>query len=252
MLDMLSRLYEADGDYRQALNLMKQAVSYFPPSDETQTIGTRLDSLFRRLFLDGEADKLPPARAVALFYDYRDLTPLGPDGDSMIRRLVERLVSVNLLERAAGLLDHQVRFRLDGVPQAVVAGRLAMIHILNNTPDKALAVIRATRQDNLPADVRQERNRIEAQALINLARADEAEVVLDSDTSRAADLLRADIFWQSKRWDDLIPVLSRLVETPDAPSTATPSGWCCGPPSRRPCAATKRRWLRCAAGSAAA
>lgn len=217
MLDMLSRLYEADGDYRQALNLMKQAVSYFPPSDETQTIGTRLDSLFRRLFLDGEADKLPPARAVALFYDYRDLTPLGPDGDSMIRRLVERLVSVNLLERAAGLLDHQVRFRLDGVPQAVVAGRLAMIHILNNTPDKALAVIRATRQDNLPADVRQERNRIEAQALINLARADEAEVVLDSDTSRAADLLRADIFWQSKRWDDLIPVLSRLVETPDAP-----------------------------------
>lgn len=215
LLDTLSQLYEADGDYRQALNLMKQAVSYFPPGDETQTIGTRLDSLFRRLYLDGEADKLPPARAVALFYDYRDLTPLGPDGDSMIRRLVERLVSVNLLDRAAGLLDHQVRFRLDGVPQAVVAGRLAMIHILNNAPDKALGVIRATRQDNLPGDVRQERNRIEARALIDLTRADEAEVVLDSDTSRAADLLRADIYWQAKRWDDLTPVLARLVDAPD-------------------------------------
>lgn len=216
LLDTLSRLYETDGDYRQALNLMKQAVGYFPPSDTTQTIGTRLDGLFRRLFLDGEADKLPPARAVALFYDYRDLTPLGPDGDSMIRRLVERLVSVNLLDRAAGLLDHQVRFRLEGVPQAMVAGRLGMIHILNNMPDKALTVIRATRQDNLPADVRTERNRIEAQALINLARADEAEVVLDSDASRPADLLRADIFWQGKRWDDLVPVLTRIVEAPGA------------------------------------
>src|SRR5581483_9850118 len=63
-------------------------------------------------FLAGRGDALPAIDALSLFYDYRELTPIGRRGDEMIRRLAERLVSVDLLDQAAELLQYQVDNRL--------------------------------------------------------------------------------------------------------------------------------------------
>jgi hypothetical protein len=175
---------------------MRQSVKYFKPSDRTRAVAERMDAVFRNLFLDGGADTLPPVQALGLYYDFRDLTPMGADGDAMIRKLVERLVSVDLLDRAASLLEHQVKYRLEGIPQAAVAARLAMIHLMNAAPDKAIGVLRATRQQTLPDDIRRERNQVEARALLDLGQADEAEVVLEGDRSPAAQMLRADVYWK--------------------------------------------------------
>ena len=81
----------------------------------------------------------------SLFYDFRELTPIGRRGDEMIRRLADRLVSVDLLDQAAELLQHQVDHRLQGAARAQVATRLAVIYLMNRKPDRALAVLRATR-----------------------------------------------------------------------------------------------------------
>ncbi len=43
------------------------------------------------LFLAGKGDALPPIAALGLFYDFRELTPIGRRGDEMIRRLADRL-----------------------------------------------------------------------------------------------------------------------------------------------------------------
>ncbi len=67
---------------------------------------------FEALFLGGKSDALPPVEALGLFYDYRELTPIGRRGDEMIRKLADRLVSVDLLDQAAELLQHQVDHRL--------------------------------------------------------------------------------------------------------------------------------------------
>ena len=56
---------------------------------------------FANLFLKGGADKMPPVEQLALFYDNVDLTPIGADGDEMIRRMADRLVAVDLLGPAA-------------------------------------------------------------------------------------------------------------------------------------------------------
>ena len=50
-------------------------------------------------------------------------------GDDMIRKLADRLVSVDLLDRAGDLLNHQVRERLEGEDKSRVGMRLAMIHL---------------------------------------------------------------------------------------------------------------------------
>lgn len=204
MLRTLAALHQRAGQWREGFEMLRQAVKYFPLTDETRLVNAQMENDFRRLFLDGDADKLEPINALAIYYDFRELTPLGPDGDAMIRKLADRLVSVELLDRAAGLLDHQVRYRLEGVAQANVANRLAMIHLLANDPEAAIGVLRLTRNTVLTPDVLAERSRIEARALIMTGNTEEALVMIEADSSPEADDLRAEAAWKDKDWAQVI------------------------------------------------
>jgi tetratricopeptide (TPR) repeat protein len=203
LLDTLATYYTQSRRYREALVSYRQAISYFTPNERTRTAVVMQDNLFRSLFLDGVADNLAPVQTLALFTDFKGLTPLGTDGDLMIRRLSERLVDVGLYNRAADLLEHQVRYRLEGTAQAVVASRLAMVQILAEKPQAALDAIRFTRNVLVDDDVLASRNRIEARALIDLEDFEAADVLLDNDGSPTAQILRADLAWTRKDWRKL-------------------------------------------------
>lgn len=220
LLDTLGGLHASLGNYRDALSIFRQGTTYFQPSEQTNAIAAKMTALFRRLFLEGGADKIPPVQAVALYKDFEELTPLGTDGDAMIRLISERLVDLGLYERASGLLEHQVQYRLEGTAQALVAARLATIDILASKPERALQTLRATRQQLVPDDVRIERNRVEARALLDLGRVEEAAAVIDGDTSPAADLLHADIDWRGRSWRPLLATTERLLASP-APLLST-------------------------------
>jgi hypothetical protein len=179
---------------------MHAAVSYFPKEDLSRTVAQDMSDAFRSLFLEGGADVLPPVEALALFYDFRELTPLGNDGDDMIRRLAERLVVVDLLPQAADLLQHQVDNRLQGAARAQVASRLAAIDLMDHRPEDALRNIRATRQSQLPDWLESERRLLEGRALMELKQYDFALEVLLNDTSPEAERIRADIYWGANNW----------------------------------------------------
>src|SRR5262245_14882614 len=114
---------------------MHAAVSYFPKEEYARAIAQDMGDAFRALFLEGGADVMRPVEALALFYDFRELTPLGSDGDDMIRRLAERLVLVDLLPQAEDLLQHQVDARLQGAARAQVASRLSAIYLMDHKPE---------------------------------------------------------------------------------------------------------------------
>ena len=165
-LQLLARLYTEDGRYRDAFRIMRVALAARPTSDLTRRIQDEAAASFDSLFLAGKGDALPAIDALALFYhDFRELTPIGRRGDEMIRRLADRLVSVDLLDQAAELLQHQVDRRLQGAARAHVATRLAVIYLMNHKADKALATLRGTRLAELPNDVRNQRLLLEGRAL---------------------------------------------------------------------------------------
>jgi hypothetical protein len=143
---------------------------------------------------------MPAVEALALFYDFRELTPIGRRGDEMIRRLADRLVSVDLLDQAAELLQHQVDHRLQGAARAQVAARLAVIYLMNRKPDKALAVLRSTRTADVANELRNQRLLIEARALSDVGRHDVAVDIVSNMTGSEAIRLRADVYWEAKRW----------------------------------------------------
>jgi hypothetical protein len=171
-----------------------------PNSEMTRRIQEEAAATFDSLFLAGKGDALPAVEALSLFYDFRELTPIGRRGDEMIRRLTDRLVSVDLLDQAAELLQHQVDHRLQGAARAQVATRLAVVYLMNRKPDRALTVLNATRTAELPNELRNQRLLIESRALSDSGRHDVALEVIANIEGREATRLRSDILWAAKRW----------------------------------------------------
>ena len=199
-MKLLAHLYTEEKHYRAAFHVMRSALLVFPNSDYTRAIQDEAAVTFDSLFLGGKADALPPIEALGLFYDYRDLTPVGRRGDEMIRRLADRLVSVDLLDQAAELLQHQVEHRLQGGARAQVATRLAVIYLMNHKPERAIATLQASRTAELSTELRDQRLLLEARALSETGRHDLAlELIANIDTHEAIRL-RSDILWSARRW----------------------------------------------------
>ncbi len=211
MLRRLGQLYLDEGDYRNGLRTLRQAATHFRTHPQAADVTQTMSEVFNRLYLDDEADALAPVTAIALYDEFRELTPAGKLGDEMIRRLADRLVGVDLLDRAASLLDSQVQFRLEGAQKARVGARLALIHMLDRKPEQALEVLKASEVTDLPDDLAAQRRQLAGRALSDLDQAEEALALIREDDSLDADLLRADIFWQRRDWANVAAVLRRLL-----------------------------------------
>jgi tetratricopeptide (TPR) repeat protein len=199
-LKVLAHLYTEEGRYRDAFYVMRSAMAARPDSQLTRQIQDEAAQTFDALFLTAKGDAMPAVDALALFYDFRELTPVGSRGDEMIRRLAERLVSVDLLDQASDLLQYQVDHRLEGAGRTEVATRLAAIYLMNRKPDRALAALRASRSPDLAQSLREQRLLLEARALSDLSRHDLALEVVADIPGPTAIRLRSDILWAGRRW----------------------------------------------------
>ena len=196
----LGRLYIAQGRYRDALEALRASQTASAEAPAAAGVQGDLGSAFRSLFLDGGADGLPPIQALALFFDFKDLTPVGADGDAMVRKLARRLVDVDLLDQAAELLKYQADNRLDGVARAEVDTDLALIQVMNRQPEAALDALNASRTTLLPGELQSRRRAIQSRALTALGRYDDALEILDADASPDARAARAEALWRKRDW----------------------------------------------------
>jgi hypothetical protein len=167
---------------------------------------------FVDLYLNDQADSMPPVQAIALYDEFKELTPPGEKGDEMIRKLADRLASVDLLDRAAQILEDQVNFRLKGVEKARVGARLATVYLLNHQPGAAVSALEKSRAEGLPADLDANRRHLMARGLMDANRVAEAERALDRDESPEADELRAEIYWGQQNWAEAAKSLQKIVQ----------------------------------------
>ncbi len=207
----MGQIYLNQGRYREALDVLKSGGQSFMNTPQALQIQDSLNTAFRSLFLGGQADGLQPVEALGLFYDFRELTPIGADGDEMVRRIVRRLVDVDLLSQAADTLQWQIDNRLQGPAKSSVAADLAAIHLMNHDPQKALQALWSTRTTLLPRAVMSERAVLEARALNELGEPDKAMDVLGNDSSPDADDVRADIYWRQQNWKSAAAVLEKRL-----------------------------------------
>jgi tetratricopeptide (TPR) repeat protein len=197
---MLARIYADSGRYAESFAAWRNATRLEPNSDLVRQGQDEAAALFAQLFLSPKGDDLPPVDALSMFYEYRELTPIGRRGDEMIRRLADRLAAVDLLDQASELLQYQVDKRLEGAARAQVAARLAMVYLTSRKPDRAIAALRSTRIADLAGELRQQRLLLESRAQSDVGRHDLALDIISNISGREAIRLRSDIYWASRRW----------------------------------------------------
>ncbi len=197
---LLSKMYADAGRYQDSLQAARVATQLAPNSEAARKAQDDSRALFSQLFLGSKGDDLPPIEALAMFYEYRELTPIGRRGDEMIRRLAERLVAVDLLDQASELLQYQVDKRLEGAARAQVAAKLAMIYLMNRKPDRAIGALHSSRIADLAGELRQQRLLLEARAQSDIGRHDLALDIISNIVGREALRLRSDIYWAARRW----------------------------------------------------
>ncbi|MBI3517514.1 MAG: hypothetical protein HY060_26070 [Proteobacteria bacterium] len=214
LLRRLGELQVEHGDVRAGLNRLREAVAHFPDNPDNGAIRARMTDAFEGLY-DGSAPrKLAPLTALSLYDDFRDLTPPGPRGDRMIQNLADRLVAMDLLDRAGELLEYQIKNRLTGAEKARIGARLAVIQLLDRKPQAASAALDETEVPKLPPELAAERRHLKARAVSETGDNKAALALLEGDTDRDADQLRAEIQVRSQNWSMAAQALDRLVGDP--------------------------------------
>ena len=207
----LGQIYISLGRYREALEALRSAGQRLPDLPQAVQLQADLSNAFRTLFLNGQADGLQPIQALALFYDFKELTPIGADGDLIVRKLARRLVDVDLLGQAAELLKYQADNRLDGVPRAEVATDLATIDLMNRQPEAALAALNNSRTSLLPNALNAQRRIVEARAWLGLGQYDHALEIIQNDKTADTETIRAEVSWKKHDWPGAAGQFERML-----------------------------------------
>jgi tetratricopeptide (TPR) repeat protein len=210
-LHRLGELYLTEGDYRKGLRTLRQAATHFRNHKDVAQVTQQMADAFADVYFGEGGEDLPPVAAIALYDEFKELTPAGPKGDALIRKLADRLVSVDLLERAAKLLTAQVKFRLKGLEKARVGTQLALVYLLDRNFEKAMKTLEETRVPGIPQELNDQRRHMMARALSEQNKESAALELLKEDKSAAADTLRLEMFWGARDWPNSAQVLRRLI-----------------------------------------
>ncbi|MBT3928357.1 MAG: tetratricopeptide repeat protein [Rhodospirillaceae bacterium] len=213
LLRRLAELYRKEQNYLNALLAMRDAVEFFAESAATPAVTEQMDRMFSDLFIEGGADALSPLTALSLYYEFGEFAPDGASGGRIAEELANRLVDVDLLDRAAELLSNQLA-AIDGVDKARVGAHLAVIQLLDQEAEQAIETLKQTHGEGteIPAALMLERRHLQARALSAIDQAGEALALLEKDKSREASLLRADINWRAEMWAEAAQEFDKVFD----------------------------------------
>ncbi len=215
LLRKMGELRYDDNDYHGALDAFRQILTNFPTSPYIPEIAGEMQRDFTSVFVGPRADTVPPVAALAVFQEFKVLTPPGKLGDAVARNLIDRLTSIDLLDRAAGALYQEVTTRLTGLEQARGATELALLELLQGKPDEARRALALPVDDaSLTPALRQRRQEFAASAAFMAGDRQGALALLQGDSSADADRLRADVYWANHDWKSVASLLTGRLPRP--------------------------------------
>ncbi len=83
----LGRFYAEDNRWRDAFAMARRANEIYPNHDRIRALHDEAARLFESVFMEGKSESIDRVQALALFYDFKDLTPPGRRGDEIVRQL---------------------------------------------------------------------------------------------------------------------------------------------------------------------
>lgn len=203
------------GDRRGWLAATDAVNRYLMPDRHTAARTAQAQALFLATVGEGSA-ALPPAQALAFYWDFRHLAPRGAAGDRIVAGLIDRLEANRLHSQATRLLAWQLAQRLQGDAGPAAALRLVGLYRAAGEPERALAAAAGARRLRLAPAQLAALARHEAASLVALGRYDEAHMLVAGDDGAEARALRADIAWGRRDWNAVTALLADRLPEPEA------------------------------------
>ena len=205
ILMQLAGYYKDNNDIMNSLRMFQYIQNAFNNKVSNFYITSEMARIFNDVFLDGGlGEKMDDFTVVALFYEFKELNPIGEQGDDVIIGITKRLVRLDLLENAADLLRHQIKYRLQGEKRVINADNLALVLLMDKKPNEAMLVLDDTDKDNFNFKEHQHRGRLRARALIDLEKYEDAVEYLKDDDMQDAEIIRREALFQGKNWNGYV------------------------------------------------
>lgn len=195
--DRLVALRQQSGDWRAALALLRENVALSPDNPAPRA---RLTDAFAAFLRGSAVDSMTPLAFVSLVNENADLLPAGPDGDALESRLADRLLALDLPQRAGPLLDKLMKAAPTGVGRAVFGARLAAMRQREGDARGVLEALSASDAPDLPKELTDRRTMLLATAQALGGDTQHALSELATVDSPAADEARAAILERANNW----------------------------------------------------
>ena len=177
-----------------------------------------------------------------------DLLPDDPNGEALEARLADRLLALDLPNRAGPVLEKLMKAAPTSAGRAGFGARLAAMRQREDDATGALAALAASDAPDLPPDLVERRSLLLAQSQARRGDTKQALAALAPTKTAAADEARATILERANDW----PGAERALADYVAKAVRWRANWttrsaapCCAWRRRLPALATTRHWLGC-------
>ncbi len=200
------------GQWRAALDGLSQAATIFP--DSKGQLSELKTNVFRTL-LSRPGSSINPLEVVSVAGDFSDVVPDGPDGDKLAGLLAEKLMALDLPQRAIPVLKSLFNKSQSPAAQAEFGLRLAQMEIDAGDAASAEALLTEIDRSGVPPEYEGLRTMLFARARAAQGDFAGAATVLLTLASAEANDLRADYYARAGDWQ-------RSLETLDTMAAALP------------------------------
>mgnify|MGYP001082923677 CR=1 FL=1 len=201
MLIGYGNLAYENGIYNKAFRAWQNVVENFIGIPEAIVLASDMSKKFVELFSQTELPKsINEMEYANLFFEFRELTPIGDKGDEIVRKMVNRLVDIDLLDQAQNILNHQIRFRSKGLERNNLIKQLAYLYLVDNKPKEAVEILALPLEIEPDFDESRKFKYLKATAYAENEKYDIALTMLKNDLSTNASGIRTDIYWRQRDW----------------------------------------------------
>jgi hypothetical protein len=210
MLRIADLLLQA-GDFRGALGELREVDRLF--ADSHDRVKAAEQRTVHALVQAGGGSALSPLDLVALVDENADLLGQGDVASSLTPVLVEKLVALDLPERANKLVAKLIERTADAEPKAALGARMASLRLDQGDAAGALSALDQTSAADLSQPLDSKRAVLRASALVQLGETAPALSVLATHDGDASWEMQAQIMEKSKDWHGAEGALQKLVQS---------------------------------------
>jgi hypothetical protein len=198
-------------DMKQAADLADSLL------DDSTPIRDDMKQIISDLFLSDSTGIVTPLEVVSIYNEFGTLMPAGADSSRAALNFADNLIRIDLLDRAAAVIEEQIRGGLPDDTTIALGTKLAAVYLLDSRPSQAEAALKETEKSGISGKAREERTLLRARAQSQLNQTADAINTLSTLNSKNAQKLKADVLWHAHKWGEAAGALEALLPDPTKP-----------------------------------